>query len=99
MFFVSAEAGFFQSCAIGEEDWVWRGGDGVKHVSVSLCQRAKKGKARGGGKGGTYVIVDGSEDLLGGEEEVGHFPDGHFEVHLREFEESVTRGGFVSRRE
>lgn len=37
------------------------------------------------------MIVDGAEDLFGAEEETGHFPDGHFEIHLRELEES---GGF-----
>ena len=35
------------------------------------------------------VVVDGAEDFFGGEEEGGHFPDGHFKVHLGKFEDSV----------
>ena len=34
------------------------------------------------------VVIDRSEDLFRANKEGGHFPDGHFEVHLREFEES-----------
>lgn len=35
-----------------------------------------------------FVVVDRAEDFLGGDEKGRHFPDGHFEVHLGEFEES-----------
>ena len=38
---------------------------------------------------GLFVVVDTAEDLFGGEEEGGHFPDCELEVHLGEFEESL----------
>ena len=34
-----------------------------------------------------FVVVDTAEDLLGSEEERGHFPDRELEVHLGEFEQ------------
>lgn len=37
------------------------------------------------------MIVDGLEDLLGGNQQRGHFPDGHFKVHLGELEQSASR--------
>lgn len=37
------------------------------------------------------MIVDRLEDLLGGNQQRGHFPDGHFKVHLGELEQSASR--------
>lgn len=41
--------------------------------------------------GSSYVIVYGLEDLLRRNQQGGHFPNGHFKVHLRELEESMHR--------
>lgn len=37
------------------------------------------------------MIVYGLEDLLRRNQQGGHFPNGHFKVHLGELEESVQR--------
>ncbi len=42
---------------------------------------------------GLFVVVDVSKDLFGGDDEVGHFPDGSFKVHGGEFEEAAEEGG------
>lgn len=35
-----------------------------------------------------HMIVYRSKNFLGGDDEMCHFPDGHFEVHLRELKQS-----------
>lgn len=54
------------------------------HSLETACQREEVG----GEHLLTFVVIDGLEDLLGSVQEMGHFPHGHLEVHLREFEES-----------
>lgn len=39
----------------------------------------------------SYMIVYGLEDLLRRNQQGGHFPNGHFKVHLGELEESIHR--------
>lgn len=75
-------------------------------VSGGLVRIAHEQHQCAGGQERTLVIVHGPEHLLRREEQAGHLPHGHLEVHLGEFEESleepwhadgaVTLGGRLS---
>lgn len=41
----------------------------------------------------SHVVVYRSEHLLWRDDQVRHLPDGHFEVHLRKFEQSAVLQG------
>ena len=57
-------------------------------VSRGLDIRCPSQEKRGGGMW-AYVVVYGAEHLLRRKEQRRHLPDCHFEIHLRELEQSV----------